>query len=113
MGSAESGPTNAMENSGSPPSRRVAASISAETSAPVIPAALWGTANIWPKGYAKRWRPGQDICVRVGKPMTFEGRSDNAEGWQGIAAEIMDEISLLVASIRNSVPDRRRPKKAA
>ena len=80
---------------------------------PVIPAAVWGTANIWPKGYAKRWRPGQDICVRVGKPMTFQGRSDNADGWHDVAAEIMDEISLLLASIRNSVPDRRRPKKAA
>jgi 1-acyl-sn-glycerol-3-phosphate acyltransferase len=24
---------------------------------PVVPCALWGTANIWPKGHAKRWRP--------------------------------------------------------
>ncbi len=80
---------------------------------PVIPAALWGTANIWPKGYGKRWRPGQDICVRVGKPMTFAGRSDSPEEWHRVAGEIMDEISLLLASIRPAVPDRRRPKKAA
>ena len=80
---------------------------------PVIPTALWGTANIWPKGYAKRWRPGQDICARVGRPMSFGERSDTPEEWHRVATEIMDEVSLLVASIRPAVPDRRRPKKAA
>ena len=80
---------------------------------PVIPAAVWGTANIWPKGYAKRWRPRQDICVRVGEPMSFKGRSDSPDEWRRVASEIMDEISLLLASIRPAVPDRRRPKKAA
>ena len=84
-----------------------------QSGAPVIPAAVWGTANIWPKGYAKRWRPRQDIAVRVGKPVEFKGRGDSPEDWRRVAAEIMDEISLLVASIRPAVPDRRRPKKAA
>lgn len=80
---------------------------------PVIPAALWGTANIWPKGYAKRWRPRQDICVRVGSPKSYAGRSDTPEEWQRVAGDIMDDVSLLLASIRPAVPDRRRPRKAA
>ena len=84
-----------------------------ESGVPVIPAALWGTANIWPKGYAKRWRPRQDICIRVGEPTTFKGRSNTPEEWHRVAGEIMNEISLLVASIRPAVPDRRRPRKAA
>lgn len=87
--------------------------LAVQSGVPVIPAALWGTANIWPKGYAKRWRPGQDICARVGDPMSFAGRSDVPDDWHRVASEIMDQISLLLASIRPAVPDRRRPKKAA
>ena len=90
------------------------ARLALQSGAPVIPAALWGTANIWPKGYAKRWRPRQDICARVGRPKFFTSRDpENPEEWRRVAAEIMDEISLLLASIRPAVPDRRRPRKAA
>jgi len=89
------------------------ARLAIESGAPVIPAALWGTANIWPKGYAKRWRPRQDICVRVGAPMSFSARRNDADEWNRVTGEIMDRISLLLASIRPAVPDRRRGKKAA
>ncbi|MBW3595272.1 MAG: 1-acyl-sn-glycerol-3-phosphate acyltransferase [Actinobacteria bacterium] len=89
------------------------ARLAIESGAPVIPAALWGTANIWPKGYAKRWRPRQDICARVGAPMSFAGRSDRPDEWHRITGEIMSEISLLLASIRPAVADRRRAKRAA
>ena len=89
------------------------ARLAIQSGAPVIPAALWGTANIWPKGYAKRWRPRQDICVRIGEPKSYAGRSDSPEEWHRVAGDIMDDISLLLASIRPAVPDRRRPKKAA
>lgn len=88
------------------------ARLAIDSEVPVIPAALWGTANIWPKGYAKRWRPRQDIAVRVGEPMSFAGRSDAPEEWHRVANEVMAEISLLLASIRPAVPDRRRAKKA-
>lgn len=89
------------------------ARLAIQSGAPVVPCALWGTANIWPKGYGKRWRPGQDICIRVGRGMDLSGRSDSPEGWRGVAAEIMDEIALLLAGIRPAVPDRRRPRKEA
>jgi 1-acyl-sn-glycerol-3-phosphate acyltransferase len=83
------------------------------TDVPVIPAAVWGTANVWPKGFAASWRPRQDLCVRIGEPMRVEGDIDDPGSWDRAGAQIMDAIGVLVASLRPAVPDRRRPKKKA
>jgi 1-acyl-sn-glycerol-3-phosphate acyltransferase len=88
------------------------ARLAVESGVPVIPCALWGTSNVWPKGYAKNWRPGQNICARVGEPMTFGGDS-TPEKWRRVTSEVMDAISVLVASLRPAVPDQRRPKRRA
>lgn len=80
---------------------------------PVIPCAVWGTANVWPKGYAKRWRPRQDILVRVGTPLHLEGDHNSREDWKAAGENIMHAIAVLVASLRPAVPDRRRSKKKA
>jgi 1-acyl-sn-glycerol-3-phosphate acyltransferase len=81
---------------------------------PVIPCAVWGTANVWGKGYRKKWwPPRQDICISVGEPVTYEGRSESIEDWRRVGDDIMERISVLVAGLRAIVPDRRRPKKAA
>jgi 1-acyl-sn-glycerol-3-phosphate acyltransferase len=79
----------------------------------VIPCAIWGTANVWPKGYAHRWRPGQDIVVRIGDPIPITGDFDTRSDWRTAGHQIMDAIGVLVAGIRPSIPDRRRPKKPA
>jgi 1-acyl-sn-glycerol-3-phosphate acyltransferase len=76
---------------------------------PVIPCAVWGTANVWGKGYAKRWWPGQDLCLRIGEPLPVGGDPKSPADWQRVGAEVMDAISVLVASLRPIVPDRRRP----
>jgi len=81
--------------------------------APIVPCALWGTANVWTKGHAKRFRPRQDICVNVGSPMTVTGDPRSPEDWERVGAEVMAQISLLLASLRPVLPDRRRPKRAA
>jgi 1-acyl-sn-glycerol-3-phosphate acyltransferase len=82
--------------------------------APVIPCALWGTANVWPKGFSKRWwPPKQDICVRIGEPMQVTGEPNDALDWQRVGEEVMAQVSRLVASLRPAVPDRRRIKKRA
>jgi 1-acyl-sn-glycerol-3-phosphate acyltransferase len=78
----------------------------------VIPAAVWGTANVWPKGFAASWRPRQDICVRIGEPMRVEGDIDRPETWERAGRQIMDAIGVLVASLRPAVPDRRRHPKS-
>lgn len=82
--------------------------------APVLPAALWGTANIWPKGFAKRWwPPKQDILVRIGEPIKLEGDRASPEDWKRCGDLVMDRVAQLVASLRPAVADRRRPKKVA
>jgi 1-acyl-sn-glycerol-3-phosphate acyltransferase len=81
---------------------------------PVIPCAVWGTQNVWPKGFAKRWwPPRQDICVRVGEPIVLEGDPGSTESWKKAGETVMEAIEVLLASIRPAVPDRRRPKKRA
>ena len=80
---------------------------------PVIPVGVWGTANIWGKGYAKRWWPRQDLCVRLGDPIQPSGSIDDPGTWKAAGAEVMEEIARLVASLRPVIPDRRRPKKEA
>jgi 1-acyl-sn-glycerol-3-phosphate acyltransferase len=82
-----------------------------KSGAPLIPGAVWGTANIWPKGYGKRWRPRQPIVVRIGEPMTLEGSPDDREDWARAGRQLMDAIASLTASLRPLVPDRRRPPK--
>jgi 1-acyl-sn-glycerol-3-phosphate acyltransferase len=88
------------------------ARLALQTSTPVIPAAVWGTANIWPKGYAKRWRPRQEILVRVGPPRTLTGDPSSPEDWAGAMDTVMADIARLLAGLRPAVPDRRRPKKS-
>ena len=80
---------------------------------PVIPVGVWGTANVWGKGYAKRWWPRQDLCLRVGDPIQLSGSIDDPGTWKAAGAEIMEAIARLVASLRPVIPDRRRPKKEA
>lgn len=83
-----------------------------ESGAPVLPSALWGTQNVWPKGYAKHWwPPKQDVLVRIGEPYRAEGDPNNMEDVRRVGAEIMERIAVLVASLRPAVSDRRRQKK--
>lgn len=84
------------------------------TNAPVIPCALWGTQNVWPKGYRKHWwPPRQDILVRVGEAIDLSGLADDRGGWHAVGERVMDEIAVLVAGLRPILPDKRRPKKKA
>jgi 1-acyl-sn-glycerol-3-phosphate acyltransferase len=81
-----------------------------QSRAPIIPCAVWGTANIWPKGpYARRWKPRQDIVVRIGAPMQIEGDPESPAEWRAAGRTIMDEIARLVASLKPVIPDQRRP----
>ncbi len=85
-----------------------------EAGVPIIPCAVWGTANVWPKGYRKHWwPPRQSVLVRIGKPIEVAGDHKSREDWTRVGDRLMDEIGILVASLRPAVPDRRRPKKRA
>ena len=87
-----------------------AARLALASGAALIPCALWGTANVWPKDYAKRWwPPNQDIVARIGEPVDVAGDADSPDDWRKLSEEIMERIGALVASLRPVVPDRRRP----
>jgi 1-acyl-sn-glycerol-3-phosphate acyltransferase len=90
-----------------------AARLALGSDAPLIPCALWGTANIWPKDHAKHWRPRQDILCRVGEPLDLSGDPASPDAWEAAGEQIMDRIAVLLASLRPAVPDRRRPRKRA
>ena len=90
-----------------------AARLALRTGVPLIPCALWGTANIWPKGFRKQWRPGQPIIVRIGAPISLPQETDSPEGWRALGALLMETIRDLLAEIRPAVPDRRRLKRSA
>jgi 1-acyl-sn-glycerol-3-phosphate acyltransferase len=92
------------------PPKTGAARLALLSGAPLIPGSIWGTANVWPKGYAHRWRPRQEIVVRMGEPMKFPQQIDTPGAWQEAGRSIVDEISTLLAGIRPLVPDRRRPR---
>jgi 1-acyl-sn-glycerol-3-phosphate acyltransferase len=89
-----------------------AARLALGSDAPLIPCALWGTQNVWPKGYAKHWwPPRQDILVRIGTPMKVTGSPDSPEAWRVTSNELIEQISVLVASLRPAVADQRRSRK--
>ncbi len=64
---------------------------------------------MWPKGpYAKRWRPGQSIVVRIGAPLAVEGAPGSRVDVHTAGREIMERITQLVSSLKPVVPDSRR-----
>lgn len=95
------------------PAKSGTARLAIATGVPVVPAALWGTANVWGKGSRKNWRPRQDICVRVGPPLDLSGHGEDPHGWTAAGEQVMAAIGLLLAGIRPAIPDRRRSRRAA
>jgi 1-acyl-sn-glycerol-3-phosphate acyltransferase len=93
------------------PAKTGATRLALASNAPLIPVAVWGTANVWPKGYAHRWRPRQQIVVRIGEAMDLSGDPNSPAAWRAAGVRMMEEISKLVAGLRPVVPDRRRPLK--
>jgi 1-acyl-sn-glycerol-3-phosphate acyltransferase len=96
------------------PPKTGAARLALGSIAPLIPCGIWGTQNIWPKGYAKNWwPPKRDILVRIGEPMTVTGDQNSTDDWRRVSEGLMQQIEILVASLRPAVPDRRRRKRRA
>lgn len=96
------------------PAKTGAARLALDSGAPLIPCAVWGTQNIWPKGYAKNWwPPRQDILVRIGEPMEVHGDPRAPEDWRAVSERLTEAIEALVASLRPAIPDRRKPRRRA
>ena len=89
-----------------------AARLALKTGAPLIPCALWGTQNVWPKGFRKHWwPPRQDIAVLVGEPMAVPVGDESREAIADVSRRLTEQMSLLVAGLRPAIADQRRPKK--
>ena len=96
------------------PAKTGAARLALASGVPLIPCALWGTQNIWPKGYAKHWwPPRQELAVRIGTPMPVSGNPKDPSAWERISADLVEQITLLLASLKPALPDRRRSRKRA
>lgn len=89
-----------------------AARLALESGAPLIPVAVWGSQNIWPKGYAKNWRPRQLILLRIGTPLDVSGDPQSRDAWAEVGDKLMSTIGNLLSGLRNDLPDRRMPKKS-
>jgi 1-acyl-sn-glycerol-3-phosphate acyltransferase len=95
------------------PAKTGTARLALASGAPLIPCALWGTQNVWPKDYKKHfWPPRQEILARIGEPMAVSGAPDSPEAWKEVSTALMDEIATLRAALQPALPDRRKPKAA-
>ena len=89
-----------------------AARLALKTGAPLIPCAIWGTQNVWPKDFRKHWwPPRQDIAVLVGEPLAVPVGDESREAITDVSHRLAEQMSLLVAGLRPAIPDQRRPKK--
>lgn len=94
------------------PSKTGAPRLALRSNAPVIPCGVWGTANVWPKKFKHNWTFGQQLAVRFGEPVTYQGDPHSAEDWTSAGVDITDRIAELVASLKPLIPDRRRPHRS-
>jgi 1-acyl-sn-glycerol-3-phosphate acyltransferase len=94
------------------PSKTGTPRLALRSGAPVIPCGVWGTANVWPKNSKHNWRPKQELAVRFGEPVVYEGDPDKAEDWTPTGEDITNRIAELVASLKPLIPDRRRPRRS-
>jgi 1-acyl-sn-glycerol-3-phosphate acyltransferase len=88
-----------------------AARLALGSGVPLLPCAVWGTQNVWPKGYEKHWRPRQKVLVRVGPPLDVSGDVRSPEAWAETGEKLMSAIANLLSGLRSDLPDRRTPKK--
>lgn len=90
-----------------------AARLALKSGAPLVPCALWGTQNVWPKGFAKSWRPRQKILIAVGAPLDVHGDAESPDAWDETGEKLMSAIGNLLEGLRPELPDRRRQKRKA
>ncbi len=84
-----------------------AARIALATGAPVIPAALWGTRAVWPRGaHAPRLLPRHDVTVAFGPAFTASQRDDETEHEAAIrvTTQVMGHIVPMVGVLRGRRP---------
>lgn len=86
------------------PARTGAARLAAETGAPILPCAVWGSHRIITKGRPRNFRRGTAVVVRYGAPFTVEPDVDVHTA----TAELMARIAVLLKECQEVYPQRPR-----
>lgn len=84
--------------------RTGAARLAAQTGAPIVPCAVWGSQRLLTKGRSRNLERGVAILVRYGQPFAVEPDADVRR----VTEELMARIGLLVKEEQECYPDRPR-----
>jgi 1-acyl-sn-glycerol-3-phosphate acyltransferase len=87
--------------------------LSLATGVPVFPMASWGSQGVWQKTGKGSVRYGRPIWVRVGAPLDFSDRRDDADdrdALKAMTARVMDELTGLAVDLRERYPMRWAPR---
>jgi 1-acyl-sn-glycerol-3-phosphate acyltransferase len=68
--------------------------LAALTGAPVFPVGVWGGHRLWPKGRARRLRPGVGISIAVGEPVRIEPHEDAFDATDRIMEGVAGAVGL-------------------
>ena len=79
-----------------------AARMAMEASAPLIPAAVWGSQRILTKGRPRNLQRGVPIAVEFGAPIEYSPGEDPAD----VTKRLMTAIEALVDNVSRSYPDQ-------
>jgi 1-acyl-sn-glycerol-3-phosphate acyltransferase len=81
------------------PLKSGAARLALDSGVQVIPCALWGTQNVWPKQARKNWRPGHLIAGRVGEPLWPSGDAHSVEDVRRVSEELRGALQRMVDEV--------------
>ena len=94
------------------PPKTGVARLALATKTPIIPCATWGGQWIWGYHVGFRPKPGKDVWVRFGAPLSleeFEGRADEPAAWDELSEAVMSEIAVLLVGLKAAKPWTPRP----
>lgn len=83
------------------------ARVALSTGLPVIPCATWGGQWFWTKHLGLHLKPGKDMWLRFGPPVSFkeyQGRENDPEAWREVSQKVMDEIGIQLVGLKAAKP---------
>lgn len=91
------------------PGKTGAVRLSLATGVPILPVATWGGQYVWRKDGRQSLAFGRPIWVRAGEPLDLRSRAGvdtDPASVRALTDEVMNELSSLVADLRERYPTR-------
>ncbi|MEX0742849.1 MAG: lysophospholipid acyltransferase family protein [Actinomycetota bacterium] len=91
------------------PGKTGAVRLSLATGVPILPVATWGGQYVWRKDGRQSLAFGRPIWLRAGEPLDLRSRvgaDADPASVRALTDEVMDELSTLVADLRERYPAR-------